>query len=303
MENQFQALDSRIGQIEEYNRSRGQSEILKMENLEDLRDELARMRGEIEVLQHEFDQVSLQEMGRAADTDYRLLWLENRAESIENALGMKASPPPDLNSAPGESMAAPAEEGSESGEAAETVDPVEATPGEAQGESGSETEAGDSSEASNVESSETNSSTETGSASESGEPGSAVAEPAQIDPAALIRLAESHLAGGKEEEARAALDRFLELYPDHEGVPQALYRKAESYFNEGEYSQSANVFKVVVERYRESKWAPYAMLRQGECFEALERPDDAEAFYRALIQLWPNGRAAAEAKQKIKDLE
>ena len=108
---------------------------------------------------------------------------------------------------------------------------------------------------------------------------------------ALIRLAESHLRSGKEEAARTALDRFLSLYPEHEAVPQALYRRAESFYNEGEYGQAANGFKLVVDRYRETKWAPFAMLRQGECLEALERPEDAVAFYRALIQLWPKSKA------------
>ena len=329
LESQFQELDRRIGQIEEYNRSRGQSEIMRMENLDELRDEVARMRGEMEVLQHDFDQASLQEMGRAADADFRMLWLEDRANALEQALGMGQAPPPDINAKPESSIVPDSSAStnepvdSTSGHSAEPSDgtvPEVAQPSlggdsaetETDSSSASEEEAGTQAVVSASESTENGHSGDTpvGSANddsatnaETASPESAPAsEPTKIEPMALIRLAESHLRSGKEEAARTALDRYLSLYPDHEAVPQALYRRAESFYNEGEYGQAANGFKLVVDRYRETKWAPFAMLRQGECLEALERTEDAVAFYRALIQLWPKSKAAKEAKNKIQKL-
>ena len=327
LESQFQELDRRIGQIEEYNRSRGQSEIMRMENLDELRDEVARMRGEMEVLQHDFDQSSLQEMGRAADADFRMLWLEDRANALEQALGMGQAPAPNLNAKP-ESSITPEDEskaetsdgeaelGTEIAEAAvvetsgrERGDAVVPQPDSSanlvQAPNGSQTEASTLDNGSNEQSdSDTTQdrSDSNGAAATDEVVSNQTAEPATVEPMALVRLAESHLRSGKEEAARTALDRFLTLYPDHEAVPQALYRRAESFYNEGEYGQAANGFKLVVDRYRETKWAPFAMLRQGECLEALERPEDAVAFYRALIQLWPKSKAAKEAKSKIQKL-
>ena len=315
LENQFEALDRRLGQIEEYNRSRGQSEIMRMENLEDLREEVARMRGEMEVLQHDFDQGTLQELGRAADSDFRMLWLEDRAEALEQALGMGMAPAPDLDSSPADSLSGPDTDSnpSEVREKASDFEPVEgsapvsAPPVESHSEAQTEapvtpvevTEVSEETVVAEAEVEDESSVVEDASSKPVAGGGQ---ESSKIDPMALIRLAESHLSQGKETEARSALDRFLENFPEHEAVPRAQYRKAESFYNEGEYALAANGFKLVVERYRETKWAPYSMLRQGECFEALNRPDDAEAFYRALIQLWPKSRAAKEAKAKIQSL-
>jgi tol-pal system protein YbgF len=303
VEGQFDALDSRVGQIEEYNRSRGQSEIRKMENLDELREELALLRGEFEVLVFQFDQSRLQDMGQSADTEFRLMWLENRASSLEKALGMKKPAAPGASTDPGS-----------------TVSPMDPTDTDGTGESsgaeenspatdeeliepGPETSGEDSEEAAPEEGEDTQEGSASTSEDTAAETGADDEESTKIDPKTLIQLAETHLKQGRESDARAALDRYLELYPDHADVPRALYRHAESYFNEEEYNLAANGFKSVVDRYRESKWAPYALLRQGECFEALGRSEDAEAFYRAVIQLWPTGRAAREAKSKIAALE
>ena len=74
MESQFQELDRRIGQIEEYNRSRGQSEIMRMENLMN-----SEMKWPACVEKWKCcSMISIrpaQEMGRAADADFRMLWL------------------------------------------------------------------------------------------------------------------------------------------------------------------------------------------------------------------------------------
>ena len=90
----FDSVDARVAQLEELTRTRGQEEILRMETLDQLRQEVARVRGDLEVLQHESDQLSLDAYARAEDATYRLVWLESRAEQLEKAMGVKPPPPP-----------------------------------------------------------------------------------------------------------------------------------------------------------------------------------------------------------------
>ena len=306
IEGQFESLDRRMSQTEDFNRSRGQNEIREMETIEELRDELARMRGEFEVLQHEFDQSSLREMSSSEDTHYRLLWFEQRTSNLESALGMERPERPTAGTMSGEVLTptrAPPGSGEHtiSGDEARVQDTSDMPLELESPASESPTDATDpivdveAEVATEPESEESTAEVVVG--------GGADSEVPQLDPSALVRLAEGHLGEGREEEARQVLQRYLDGFPDHEQVPQALYRIAESFYNQGEYIQAANGFDNVVDYHRDSRWAPYAMLRQGECFEAVDRPEDALAFYRALVQLWPDSRAAREAAVKVSALE
>ena len=105
--------DARLGQLEELTRARGQDEILKMETMEQVRAEVARLRGEVEVLSHDYQQTSKTSGASAADIQFRLDWLENAAAS---ALGVGTST----------TGATPAATGTPN--AAGNADPVVATP-------------------------------------------------------------------------------------------------------------------------------------------------------------------------------
>lgn len=96
LENQFDQVEARVAQLEELNRSRGQDEILKMESLEELRSEVARLRGEIEVINHNFGGSLSDLSALGEDAAFRLAWLEDRAAQIEDNLGISPPPPPEL---------------------------------------------------------------------------------------------------------------------------------------------------------------------------------------------------------------
>ena len=90
----FDSLDARVAQLEELTRDRGQEEILRMETLDQLRQEVARLRGDLEVLQHESDQLTLDGFARDEDATFRLTWLETRATQLEAAMGLEPPAPP-----------------------------------------------------------------------------------------------------------------------------------------------------------------------------------------------------------------
>lgn len=82
----------RVAQLEEVTRARGQEDILEMETVEELRGEVAKMRGEFETLDHDYRTFETASLGAQTDVDERLLYGEARATSMEKSLGLK--PPP-----------------------------------------------------------------------------------------------------------------------------------------------------------------------------------------------------------------
>jgi tol-pal system protein YbgF len=82
----------RLGQLEEVTRARGQDEILKMETMEQLRQEVARVRGDLEVLQRDYGTFEASGLGFQQDVDGRLLYAEQRVAALEKSLGLKAPP-------------------------------------------------------------------------------------------------------------------------------------------------------------------------------------------------------------------
>ncbi len=94
LETMAQNLNDRVGQLEELTRARGQEEILRMETLDQVRTEVAHLRGEVELLQHDLGKRVTDGQARADDAAFRLQWLEDRAAQIEKSLGLKPTPAP-----------------------------------------------------------------------------------------------------------------------------------------------------------------------------------------------------------------
>lgn len=87
--------ERRVAQLEEFVRDRGQQEILKMETMEELRGEVARLRGDLELMRHETTTVGKTTEEQLADAQFRVAWLESRAAQLEEALGLTMPAPPE----------------------------------------------------------------------------------------------------------------------------------------------------------------------------------------------------------------
>lgn len=251
LEKWHEQLEARISQLEDLNRARGQEEILRMETLDEVRGETAKLRGELEVIRHELDDVNTESTSQAEDAAFRMAWLETRAEALEKAMGLKPPAPPPKGGATADAGAAGGTGGS--------TPPAGGTPAP-----------------------------------------EASPDTTETDPAALIKLAEGHLAAGRAKAAEAVLDRFLSLYPKHERAPEAMYRRAEAAFNAKAYSQAVLRFQEVIDQHKKSPWASWSMLRQGECFDAQGQKENARLFYEDVIRLYPKSKAAEDAKKKLK---
>jgi TolA-binding protein len=269
LERQFDRLESRVSQVEDITRARGQEDIMNMESMDQVRIELANFRNEMEMLKHSYDQTATAVDSQGADTVFRLAWLEERADSIERQLGLVPPPPPDP--------------------------PVSRTDGDS-----AATDPGISSKASPIGKPKS-----PGQPSESGEE-AAQAPPAVSEPEPalttkdLLKLAESHLASGRELAAENVLKRIIEQKPGPAIVSEALYRLAEAAYNSGDFKLAISRFQEVIDKDESNKWSAWALLRQGECFEELKQPGNARLFYEDVIRLYPKSAAAKDAKKKLK---
>ena len=260
-------VERRITKIESVTRARGQDEILKLESLDQVRVEMANMRGEMERLQFQLEQMDTTVKGQQEDAQFRLDWLEQRAVQLENSLGMSAP-------APGEAV---------------TQDKQATNSGVPASETQTLKETGTSDEQSNIVAQPQNSDASDGEQPEK-----------SVKAEDLLKLAKEHLVAGREEAAEAVLNRILKEFPRTEIEPEVRYRLAEAAFNNKQYPESARRFQDVLNRHPASPFASWSLLRQGECFEAMGQTDNAAIFYNDVISEYPKSKAAKEAKAKLK---
>ena len=253
-------VERRITKIESVTKARGQDQILKLESLDEVRVEMANMRGEMEQLQFQIAQLNGSVTSQQEDAQFRLDWLEQRAMQLESSLGMTAP-------APGEEVAP-----SQPTQSVGALEPNQ-TP---------------------VASEQTASTQEPQVEQPIEKP-----EPVQLTAQDLLKLAKEHLVAGREEAAEAVLNRILKEFPRSEYEPEVRYRLAEAAFNNKQYPESARRFQDVLNRHPSSPFASWSLLRQGECFEAMGQSENAAIFYNDVIAEYPKSKAAKEAKQKL----
>ena len=95
LEQQFDDVDGRLTRVEELTQARGEQDLVKIQTLEQVRAEIARLRGAVEMMRHEVDTLSGDAGRRLEDAAFRLAWLETRAEQLEKSLGLAPPPPPE----------------------------------------------------------------------------------------------------------------------------------------------------------------------------------------------------------------
>ncbi len=258
-------VEQRIAKIENVTRARGQDEILKLESLDEVRVEMANMRGELERMGFQLEQLDGTAKSQQADAQFRLDWLEQRASQLEGSLGMDTPPPTsDVDTDNNVSVS------------------TSTTPNQTDGQGKKNLVTPDSDSAPKGVSDDG----QTVDLSSSAED--------------LLTLAKEHLVAGREEAAEAVLNRVLKEYPRSKVEAEVRYRLAEAAFNSQQYPESARRFQDVINRHPSSPFASWSLLRQGECFDALGQPENAAIFYNDVIAEYPKSKAAKEAKAKLK---
>ena len=98
LEAENENLESRIDQLEEVNRYRGQR---KLENMDQVQQEVQRLRGSVEELEHRIVSDEDADLAWEEDVAFRLKYAEDRLAALETTLGLEP-PQPDDGSEPTE---------------------------------------------------------------------------------------------------------------------------------------------------------------------------------------------------------
>ena len=287
VEQQFVQVEARVNQLESLARSKRAQSVVGAESLDALREEMGRLRGELEVLTHDSSQGEKDMVGQVSDARFRVLWLESRADQLERSLGLSTPAPPAM--AP---TTAPAPDTS-------TWDESE----------------GDESPEGSVEAESENSGSPTEPAAPASPAVTIVPAPVEVetvespaadpvttptlDPMTLLDNAKAQLKEGNFTGAETMLTRFLELHPNHSRADEATYRRAEAAMKAENFEQAVLRYQEVIDQFKGSTFAPWAMFRQGECFDAQGQGDNAKVFYGEVVRIYPKSRAAKAARKSL----
>lgn len=269
-------VERRISQIESVTRARSQDEMLKLESMDQVLVEMANMRGEMEQIHFQMEQMDGTVKGQQEDAQFRLDWLEQRAVLLETSLGLNTP-------APGQTVDSNTLDSGSQG----VQQPTSAPKIEGAVNGGRTVETASTETQNNLSS--TVETTQTPMP-----PTQSTSTPEQ-----LLKLAKEHLVAGREEAAEAVLNRLLKEHPRSSIEPEVRYRLAEAAFNSKKYPESARRFQDVLNRHPKSPFASWSLLRQGECFEAMGQAENAAIFYNDVITEYPKSKAAEEAKSKL----
>lgn len=97
VETSLAATEQRLEQLEETLRAQGASQAKRLENLDEVNREVNRLRGEIEVMRFELDELKRAWDDSSMDFERRQLHDELRLQQVERLLGVKPPPPPSID--------------------------------------------------------------------------------------------------------------------------------------------------------------------------------------------------------------
>lgn len=276
LEGDVASTQQRVAQVEESMRAQGSAQATRLETVDQVNTEVGRIRGDIEVLQHQVADLKQTVGDMQVQDDKRMLYLEARVSQLESFLNVKPPPPPaesDTQSTTDQG----ADQGAQTGQGTQATD----AGADQQGTSGSPA---------------------TGAEGATGDQGTASATPAE--PATVegvLETAATNMKAGRNGVARALLEKAAQDHPGDPKLDEVRYRIAETYFNENDWRKAIGQFNAVIEGWPKSKWAPWAMLAQGDAFGKLGQGDNAKLFYSEVIRVYPKSDAAKEAKKQLQN--
>lgn len=110
------------------------------------------------------------------------------------------------------------------------------------------------------------------------------------------------LKNGKYGQAVAALQDFIQKYPQSSLLPDAYFWLGQAQYVLGQYDAALRSLYVVQIRFPQSSQAPAAMLRMAEIYQATNQPDKARFVATKLIQSYPTTPSAQKAQNLLQGL-
>jgi len=272
------AMEKRLANIERLLQSSGLLEMLQQ--IELLQQEVAKLRGEIEVNNHVIDQMKKRQRDLYTDIDRRLQSIETPATGNQtSATKTLGSNPPLETLGQAETVSPPQNQDQTQAEAlALTVEETDTQTPEQQVVPITETV--------------TTTITETTSEPESDE--------VQIQ--AEYQKAFKLLKQSQYDQAIKAFDTFLKAHPQNQYSDNAQYWMAEALYVKRQYVDAIKEYNNLVSNYPESQKVPHGLLKIGYSYQELGKADEAKLWYTDVKQRFPGSTASRLANDRLKHI-
>jgi tol-pal system protein YbgF len=251
-------IEKRVADLERLLQNQGLLDL--WEQLHALQSELAKLRGQLEVNNHEIKQLKEKQRKLYNDLDSRLQTLSKQANEIksqgEPSLGENSSnQASSIAGTEGESLTIESAK-----QPAGTGEAIESLP-----ESG---------------------------AAETGRP-----DPVEIQSAyqSAFRL----LKQAEYDQAITAFSLFLQEYPNSQYADNARYWMGEAYFVTRRFGQAITEYRTLLDDFPDSRKAPVAMLKIGHSYRELGQSEESKKYYRMLVEKYPDTSAAKDAAREL----
>jgi tol-pal system protein YbgF len=282
------AMEKRLANIERLLQSNALLDMLQQ--IELLQQEVAKLRGEIEVNNHVIDQMKNRQRDLYTDIDRRL-------QSIESPATGNQSP----------TVKAP-----DTGPPLETLGQIETvTPPKNQNQAQAETLALTLDETTiqtqeREKQSHTVSSTVSAAATTNKTPSEAESEPVKNTESNEVQIQAEYqqafklLKQSQYDQAIKAFDAFLKAHPNNQYSDNAQYWMAEALYVKRQYEDAIKEYNNLVSNYPESQKVPHGLLKIGYSYQELGKPDEAKLWYTDVKQRFPGTTASRLANDRLK---
>ena len=285
------AIEKRLANIERLLQSNGLLDMLQQ--IELLQQEVAKLRGEIEVNNHVIDQMKNRQRDLYTDIDSRLQSIEspqagNQSPSAKTpdtnppleTLGQieTVTPPENQNQAQTETLAL-------------TLDETEIQPQEQR-----------TPEPHTVSSTVSAGSTANKVPSEPESEPVKNTEPDEVQIQAEYQQAFKLLKQSEYDQAIKAFDKFLKAHPKNQYSDNAQYWMAEALYVKRQYEDAIKEYNNLVTNYPDSQKVPHALLKIGYSYQELGKPDEAKLWYTDVKQRFPGTTASRLANDRLKHI-
>ena len=119
------------------------------------------------------------------------------------------------------------------------------------------------------------------------------------DPEAMYQAAYSDVAAGRYDLARQSFRTYLKYFSDTEVADNAQYWIGECYYATGDFAGAIPEFQKVVKEYPKADKVPSALLKIGLSYSRLKNTEEANKYYRTLVQKYPKSSEAAAARERL----
>lgn len=129
-------------------------------------------------------------------------------------------------------------------------------------------------------------------------------------PDAVLERAQDYQRRGKNIQAAALYQEFLERYAGHERADFAQFMLAETHYADGDYAIAAVEYQVVIGNYGYSEYVDDALFKVGVCYwkEApraerdQQKSIDALSRFNQYRQTFPEGEHAPEVEKYVREI-